>query len=61
MAPPSQPEPRAAGAFIALFTIVGAVAGVAAGQPSAGVVIGAGAGIAFAIVQWLRDRKRAGQ
>ena len=52
------PEPRAAGAFIALAVIGGAIIGVALHQPSAGVVGGAAVGIAIAVVQWLGDRRR---
>ncbi|MET0270608.1 MAG: hypothetical protein ABW173_09295 [Sphingomonas sp.] len=58
MAQSPSPEPRAAGVFIALSVIVGAIVGVVAGQPSAGVVVGAGAGIAVALAQWLIDRRR---
>ena len=54
----STPQPRAAGAFIALCVIAGAVVGVILGQPSAGVVGGAVLGVAIAIVQWLGDRRR---
>lgn len=58
---PTPPEPRAAGALIAVSVIVGALVGVVTGQPSAGVIVGAGAGIAMAVAQWLIDRKRAGR
>lgn len=58
---PTPPEPRAAGVFIAASVIIGALVGVVTGQPSAGVVVGAGAGIAVAVAQWLIDRKQAGR
>lgn len=52
-------SPRLAGGiFIALGLLGGAIAGVAMDQPSAGMVIGLGAGAAIAILVWLYDRKR---
>lgn len=51
------PEPRAAGAFIALAVVGGAILGALLGQPSAGVVAGAGVGIAVALLLWLADRR----
>lgn len=51
------PASRAAGFFIALSVLVGAIAGVALGQPSLGTVIGAGVGILVALLLWLRDRR----
>jgi hypothetical protein len=53
MAHPPQAPTQAAGIFIALFTIAGAVIGNANGQPSLGLVLGAGAGIAVALGYWL--------
>lgn len=52
------PQPRAAGAFIALSVIAGTVIGVFLHQPSAGVVGGAAVGIAIALGLWLSDRRR---
>jgi hypothetical protein len=52
-------QPRLAGGiFIALGLLVGAIAGVVMDQPSAGMVIGLGAGAAIAVIVWLFDRKR---
>jgi len=51
------PASRAAGFFIALFILVGAVAGVAYGQPSLGTLIGAGVGLLVSLLLWLRDRR----
>lgn len=53
-------QPRLAGGiFIALGLLVGAIAGIALDQPSAGMIIGFGAGAAIALVVWLLDRKRS--
>ena len=52
------PAPRAAGCFIAGAVIAGALLGVYLGQPSIGVIAGAGSGIALALVLWLFDRRR---
>jgi len=51
------PASRAAGFFIAAALIVGAIIGVALGQPSMGVVAGAAIGIAIALALWLLDRR----
>jgi hypothetical protein len=53
----ARPSGRAGGFPIALSTLVGTVAGVALGQPSIGVLGGAGFGIGLALLLWLRDRK----
>ncbi|MDB5688525.1 MAG: hypothetical protein JWL91_401 [Sphingomonas bacterium] len=54
----SNPPPsRAAGFFIALSVLVGAIVGVALGQPSLGTLIGAGVGILASLLLWLRDRR----
>ena len=55
----STPTPRASGFFIAVAVIAGGVIGARLGQPSIGVLAGAAAGIALAVVLWLVDRKRA--
>lgn len=52
------PPRRAAGAFLAIAILMGAVAGVAIGQASAGVLAGAGVGIAAALILFLLDRRR---
>jgi hypothetical protein len=52
-------QPRLAGGiFIAVGLLAGAIGGVAMNQPSAGMVIGFGAGAAIALIVWLIDRKR---
>ena len=52
-------QPRfAGGIFVALGLLVGAIAGIALDQPSAGMVIGFGVGAAIAALIWLFDRKR---
>lgn len=51
------PAPRAAGAFIALGLIGGALIGVAMHQPSLGLLIGFAAGVLAALVQWRMDRR----
>ncbi|WP_156679668.1 hypothetical protein [Sphingomonas profundi] len=58
MPQPPAPEPRAAGAFIAVAVIAGAIVGFVLHQPSAGVLAGAALGIAVAVAQWLADRRR---
>ena len=53
-------QPRLAGGiFIALGLLFGAIGGVALNQPSAGMMIGFGTGVAIALLVWLFDRKRA--
>lgn len=53
-------QPRLAGGiFIALGLLLGAIGGVALNEPSAGMMIGFGAGVSIALVVWLFDRKRA--
>lgn len=52
------PEPRAAGAFIALAVIAGATAGMVLHEPSAGILIGGAVGGLVALALWLRDRRR---
>ena len=48
------------GIFIVIAIAIGTAIGTAEGQPAAGVLGGALVGIAFALVQWLRERKRIG-
>ena len=55
---PERQAPKAGGALIAIFTLVGAGIGIALGQPSMGVVGGVGFGTGLAILIWLKDRKR---
>lgn len=51
------PAPRAAGAFIALGLIGGALIGVVLRQPSLGVLLGLAAGVLVALVHWRMDRR----
>jgi hypothetical protein len=52
-------QPRLAGGiFVAIGLLVGAIAGIAMDQPSAGMIIGFGVGAAIAVLVWLFDRKR---
>ena len=52
------PEPRGAGAAIALLTISGAIAGAVLGQPSVGLLAGVALGVLVAVGLWLGDRRR---
>ena len=55
-------EPRnrtSGGVFIALGVGGGLVAGVALGEPSAGVLAGSAAGVAAALLLWLAQRGRS--
>ena len=57
--PPKRESSKAAGGiFIAIGMLLGAVIGVYAGQPSAGMVIGLITGLAAAILVWAIDSKR---
>ncbi len=49
-------EPTGAGAIIALLIMVGTIGGGMMGQPSIGLLAGAGAGIAIALLLWWRER-----
>lgn len=52
-------RPRLAGGiFVALGLLVGAIAGIALNQPSAGMISGFGIGATIALIIWLIDRKR---
>ncbi len=53
-----RPPNRAGGAILAGAIIAGAVAGVVAGQPSVGFLVGAGLGAALLLAIWLHDRRR---
>ncbi len=53
------PAPRALGCLLALGALGGGVIGTLKGQPSAGLVIGFGAGAIIAITFWLYDRTRS--
>lgn len=49
-------EPTGAGAIIALLILGGAITGGMMGQPSIGLLAGAGAGVLIALLLWLRER-----
>lgn len=50
-------SPVAGGFAIALGATVGGFYGITRGQPSLGLVLGAGAGIVVAVLIWLLDRR----
>ena len=55
----TNPTPnRAGGAILAGAILAGVVAGVIAGQPSVGFLVGAAAGAVVLLVLWLQDRHR---
>lgn len=55
----AQPRPSAAGGFlVAAGALIGFVLGYVFYEPSAGLVIGFGLGVAAAVAIWLRDRNR---
>ena len=49
---------QAGGFILAASILVGAVGGAILGQSSLGFLLGAGFGIAVALLVWLRDRRR---
>jgi hypothetical protein len=51
-------NPTGAGAIIALLIVAGAILGGLMGQPSAGLLIGAGLGALIALLLWLRERDK---
>lgn len=52
-------RPRlAGGVFVALGLLVGAIAGIALDQPSAGMIAGFAIGVGIALIVWFFDRKR---
>ena len=55
-----RPAPQAGGFIIAVAILAGTVIGGLAGQPSIGLLAGAGVGVAAALAIWLVDRARRG-
>ena len=55
----AKPDPRAGGFLLSALILVGFVAGIFLGSPIIGVVIGAIAGIAVALLVWALDRNKA--
>lgn len=58
MTQPSSSPRLAGGIFIALGLLIGAGFGLYLGQPSLGMVVGFGVGIAAALLVWLLNRRR---
>jgi UDP-N-acetylmuramyl pentapeptide phosphotransferase/UDP-N-acetylglucosamine-1-phosphate transferase len=56
-----RPQSRGGGIFLILAILIGAVIGTILGEPSLGVMGGTAAGIAIALLLWLRDRRRTGE
>jgi hypothetical protein len=54
----SPPPHRAGGFLIAASILVGTAIGIVLGQPSIGILGGAGFGTVLALLLWLRDRAR---
>lgn len=53
---PRRPPALGGGAPLALLIITGVVVGGLLGQPSIGLLVGAAAGIALAVLIWWRNR-----
>ena len=49
---------QAGGIFLTLGILIGAITGIAAGNPMKGILIGTGLGAGAAIMVWLLDRSR---
>lgn len=49
-------NPTGGGAIIAFLILAGTIGGGLLGQPSIGLLAGAGAGVLIAILLWLRER-----
>ena len=54
----AQPTPMAGGFFWMAAILVGAVWGVAAGNPMKGILVGTGIGALVAAAIWLIDRRK---
>ena len=49
---------KAGGCFLTVCILAGFPLGLAIGNPMKGILIGTGAGIAFAVIIWLIDSRR---
>jgi hypothetical protein len=58
MATSSSRTPMAGGFLLSMSIVIGAIVGAVKGQASLGFVVGAGIGIALAVLVWLVDRMR---
>lgn len=56
--PARKPNAAAGGAPIAITTLIGAIWGISRGQPTIGVLVGLGFGIAIAVAIWLVSARR---
>ncbi len=56
-----RPQSFGGGVFIVLAIGIGTAVGVAFGQSSVGLLVGAAVGVLIAVVQWLIDRRRIGR
>lgn len=56
MSTQQRPSPLGGGVFIALFSIIGVVAGGMLNQPTLGLLTGLAAGAALSVLLWLRER-----
>ena len=54
----AKPTPMAGGFFWMAAILIGAVWGIAAGNPMKGILVGTGAGAVIATAIWLIDRSR---
>ena len=54
----AKPTPMAGGFFWMAAILIGAVWGIAAGNPMMGILVGTGAGAGIAAAIWLIDRSR---
>ena len=58
MVGPGRSDARSGGSLLAISIIAGAVGGTLAGEPSIGLLAGAGVGLALLLLVWLIDRRR---
>jgi len=57
MANPDQRKPTGGGFILAASILIGALAGMAFGEASAGFIAGAAVGVAILILLWWRERR----